>query len=297
MAEQNEPLAPSERTKLVTAFAKNEVLPTDKRPEAMLPLIGWYFPYYVKDADLFLGHAGEVFDKFADRFINEQGREPVFLDLGSGDGMLVAVAASTGKYKQSVGVEYNSALNDKAREYMTDLGTQGALETDKTKLVTGSYYTKEYWGSLRDKFVEENKESINSSDPTERISAGFAVGLRATVETAPSPQQILDALNKMGDQTGTMQDAEIIGSDGKLEADVVFAYPSDAFFKDSADQWVDIMRTGTFFVLASNRQTAELEQDSKFKESFEFVEKMERKGVERFPGQADASICLVYRRK
>lgn len=121
-------------------FVTEEVIPRDKRPQGalMITMMGEWYPTWMKDPEQAFGFLRRIFSELAEEFEKNNGRKPVFLDLGSGGGMVVACAASTGLFAHCYGVEVRKTLNEWAQGNIQKLESQNIIPKDSVSLISGT---------------------------------------------------------------------------------------------------------------------------------------------------------------
>ena len=262
--EQNDEVA-----KKLADFAESEILPEWKWPPQTLMgrNLGKWYPTWKENPEEAFSFLRDTFKTVTKDFQERTGRSPVFLDLGSGDGMISASAASTGEFSNCYGIEFRAQLNSWAQDNLKKLESSGVITNDSVKLITGSYYTDKYWPAIKDKYAQR------------QLAQGTPQG------------EIDDTLRQNSDIVHAL-DEELLDEEGKLKADIIYWFPSDPFLPDSNEQWDEIIRPGTILVLGPSGQVMDMDK-SGFFEDFEHIRDYHLEGAEH--GQfADLS---VYRKK
>lgn len=260
---------PDEVAERLSGFAIEEVLPSQKHPPQtlMTTFIGEWYPTWKenpKDAFRFLR---AVLAETSTDFQKETGRKPIFLDLGSGDGMIPACATTTGEFSRCYGVEFRGQLNGWAQANMKNLEDSKIIPKGSVKLITGSYYTEKHWPLIRDKYIERQT----------------ALG---------TPEWEIEYAVREADVAGHALDGELLDEEGKLKADIIYWFPSDSFLPDSLEQWKEIIRSGTILVLHPSGQVIDMERIGFF-DNFEHVKDYHLEGAE----ENVFSELNVYRKK
>ena len=67
----------------ISRYFINEVIPYEKRPAEARQMMGDWYPIHYDETRFVLGFLHRSFENIAERFKKENGRKPVFLDLGS----------------------------------------------------------------------------------------------------------------------------------------------------------------------------------------------------------------------
>ncbi|OGM32857.1 hypothetical protein A2803_06000 [Candidatus Woesebacteria bacterium RIFCSPHIGHO2_01_FULL_44_21] len=260
--EQNDEVA-----KKLADFAESEVLPEWKWPPKtrMHKDIGGWYPTWKENPGAAFGFLRRTFETVARNFQERGNRKPIFLDLGSGDGMIPTSAASTEAFSNCYGVEYKPQLNSWSEENIRKLEEAGTLIEGSVKLIPGSYYTSKHWPAVQQKYKERQ---VFLGTPQEEID-----------EVIEKNKDVVHALNK-----------GLLDENGKLIADVIYWFPSDRFLVDSQEQWNEIIRPGTFLILGPSGQILDMEKTG-FLNNFEHIKDYHLKGAEH--GQfGDLSVYI-----
>lgn len=218
-------------------FARNKVLDKNSKPAGvkMTMFISEWFPSFRWSTEPVLRFLSNTFSEIADKFETKNKRKPVMVDLGAGEGMVTFVASATGKYKHCYGIEYRGNVVDWGKENQRELESNNMLPAGNIDLITGSYYTKQTWQSMKGKIEDEDY-----SDPKNQIHA--------------------------------LEKAKLLDNDGKLKADVVYWFPSDPYMEFAIDQWKTIFKSGTYLILGPSGQK-EVLQNMGVLDEFDLVEK------------------------
>jgi len=214
-------VSPNKQDEGLSDFALNNLLPRDKRPETikMAMFIGEWYPSWRHQTKESIAFLRTAFERAAD-LSGKQSEDLVFLDLGSGDGMLPIIATASGRYKEARGIEIQSDLNKWAINNVALVEKSGLIDPNKTKLHTGSYYTKELLSKI-------TAQGGTATEPTESLF---------------------------------LEDTGMLDQNGKLKADVVCWYPSDPYIKLSKEHWDKVFKPGTVLILAPSEQIEDIER-------------------------------------
>lgn len=214
-------VSPNKQDEGLSDFALNNLLPREKRPETikMTMFIGEWYPSWRHQTKESIAFLRTAFERAADLY-DEKSQDLVFLDLGSGDGMLPIVATASGRYKEACGIEIQPDLNKWATNNVELVEKSGLINPNKTKLGTGSYYTKYFL----------SKVTAQGGGTTEQAEDLF------------------------------LEDTGMLDKNGKLKADVVCWYPSDPYIKSSKEHWDKILKPGTVLILAPSQQIEDVEE-------------------------------------
>lgn len=255
-------------------------------------MLGDWYPIHHDETRGVLGFLSNSLSGVAERFQDEQGRKPSFLDLGSGDGLVSVVAQNTGKYVHSSGIEVKATLNKAAQDYVHDFKAMDILKEGSVSLYSGSYYSDQYWPGIKNQWIKSNEPRIFSDKFLTRWSVGMSLGINDIPPQEVTPEIILHELNKSNHDA--LNDNHLLDSSGKLNADVIYWYPSDPFAEiGMVEQWNKIIKPGSYLVLGPSKQALNMIEQGVLDEDFERIgDRLEDKSLGLVP-----DFLIVYRKK
>lgn len=254
--------------------------------------VGKWYPFYKKENPR---GAIEGIAKDFSSLAGLSGKEnPTFLDLGSGDGLMVDLADSTGKFARSIGVEMDTKVSARASALKDELSEQGVIDGDKVTLINGSYYSPRGWASIYGRWLSDNGFDKDDADSHLLFDTAAMLGLVTSVDDVVTLDTLKQFMQSRAPSRDVFADNGLRTPDGKIDADVVFWYPSDIFAHQSRTYWEENLKSGSLFVLTGNNmQVKEMVSSGFLQEGFDFEGTMSQGKL----GNTGPEELYVYRKK
>lgn len=215
---------PSKRIKELAKYAEREILDPTKKPDGvkMSMFISEWYPSYRWNTEPTIEFIYENLENIGNKFAEENGRKPVMIDLGSGEGMIPFIASATGKYKHCWGIEFRKEVAEWGKTHQKNLESNNIIPNSNVTLAIGSYYTQETWNNIGEEVLGKDY-----NDPRNTKHA--------------------------------LEESNLLDGNKQLMADVVYWYPSDPYLELGADQWKGIFKKGTYLILGPSGQIDTME--------------------------------------
>lgn len=207
--------------------------------------------------------------------------KPAFLDCGSGDGMMVALAAIAGF--RSDGIELDQQMVSLSRQYLKTLSKLGIIPQDSdTKIIHGSYYFPDALPNLKNDLDQELSRRYHSDGILDTDNFEEYVGiLFSQFRIGRTYTDISDAI--LGRRTNVYHQLGI-----PLPYDVVYHYSSDFLSPSNfLPQMAKLLRSGSRVVLFQTGNSENPNQDG-------FTQEQTIPIVNSENNQASLNILIKY---
>jgi len=194
---------------------------------------GAWFPIYLNPIDN--SYVPEAIKGLYDTFKNcydtikkkDKQKVPIFLDCGSGFGMVGAIANIVGF--DVYNVEIIEEAHEKAQEYGKHLVSEGIIKSERMHYINGSYYLPSYHDLATKGLTELFKSQDAGAETLININHALDLQKQKTIPFASSVPY-------------TEEDY--------LDYDLIYCYPSDPLFNFAfPKQMNDLMKPGSYLVM------------------------------------------------